>query len=88
MGVPRCSRQRSSTSTTNISVKAIYPSYKCTGGELPETAIAEQPTVLLPGTNLAGVVELTLTLQKCAEEKRARVRQMWPRTVSGRSKRT
>jgi hypothetical protein len=28
-------------------------------------------------------IELTLTLQKCAEEKRARVRQMWPRTGVG-----
>jgi len=30
----------------------------------------------------------TLTLQTCSVEKRARVRQMWPRAVSGRSKRT
>ncbi|MGD8694509.1 MAG: hypothetical protein PVI74_11705 [Syntrophobacterales bacterium] len=34
------------------------------------------------------LVLLTLALQTCAVEKRARVRQMWPRAVSGRSKRT
>jgi hypothetical protein len=32
--------------------------------------------------------ELTLTLQTCTEEKRVRVRQMWLRTGSARSKRT
>ena len=31
---------------------------------------------------------LTLTLHTCAEAKRVRVRQMWPRADSGRSKRT
>jgi len=31
---------------------------------------------------------LTLTLHTCVEEKRVRVRQMWPRAGSGMSKRT
>ena len=40
-------------------------------------SLSAQPTVPF--------AELTLTLQTCAEEKRARVRQIWPRAVSGRS---
>ena len=42
----------------------------------------------LAGGDKGNAVELTLTLQTCAEEKRVRVRQMWLRAASGRPKRT
>ncbi len=44
----------------------------------------------LKGTSRIALIELilTLTLQTCAEEKRVRVRLMWPSAGSGRSKRT
>ena len=51
---------------------------------------AEEYWCVLSRTFYRSAVDLwfTLPLHTCVEEKRVRVRQMWPRTDSGRSKRT